>query len=144
MDIRSAMKLVEGLYDDQPDSDAPWSFGWWIWPNGSVDECPDEGTHVDLAWDVLDRQGDPDDAIHIMLEKGAIRIATFHGSNEMNINFDSRHVTPVARKSLARLLVQTRSWFMRYHFDDASLHGTTGHVLRILSYREAMAVARGR
>ncbi len=123
----------------ESNGDDPWSFGWWIWEGGEIEECPDEGTHVDLAWGVLDQEGMPDDAIETMLSHGAIRIATFHGSDEMNINFDSRTVTPMALTALRGLLTQTRRWFVRYHFDDAA---EDKRYLRILSYREAMMLTQ--
>ncbi|OYV55102.1 MAG: hypothetical protein B7Z76_11960 [Acidiphilium sp. 20-67-58] len=54
--MRRIIRLVEGIYDDDLENDEDrGSFGWWIWPNGELEECPDAGTHVDLTWEELDQ-----------------------------------------------------------------------------------------
>ena len=100
------------------------SFGWWIYPDGYLDEINIRGNHGLTAhvWlsDHNYNQIDYDEAIEDLKMLGAIRIATFHGSDEMNINFIPDNVTLASLKSLTHFLKDTRSDFTRYWFDTGS------------------------
>lgn len=129
------------IYDDDDETVFnQGSYGWWVWPGGDIEECPDEGMHLDLAYSWLDDSSiDPNDAIEQMLQRGAIRVATFHGSDEMNVNFNPLAVTPQAKKSMLRLMAEQRDKYHSYWLDDASQPTRS---LKAITYQQMAGVLR--
>jgi hypothetical protein len=108
--------------DDDDDMKPLTGWGWWILPDGAVGDIEEEGGHGVVAYNwlrqVLDDYDneDYDQAIADMLTVGGIRIATFHGTDHMNIDFEPGKVTRRALTSLRRLMKDTRGTFHGYYF----------------------------
>jgi hypothetical protein len=91
-------------------------YGWWIHPDGRVEECEDAGGHADIAYAHLDSDGDGGEYVSAYLEHGAVRISTYHGStNSAGIEFDA--VTPAAKKTLQRLMPQLVNLYQEITFE---------------------------
>jgi hypothetical protein len=123
-DLRQWIRLVEGIYDE-PDETAGdgdssvGSFGWWVFPDGSVDEMEEMGDHgvTADAWlsnhDPQYANKDYDEAIHMLIQAGGVRVATFHGSDSMALDLPPT-LSTVVRNALLKLLRDTRSDFNQY------------------------------
>jgi hypothetical protein len=105
---------------DEPDEPAG-SFGWWIFPDGRVEEIEEAGNHGWVADQWLSDQMAPerpyDEAIDALIEQGGVRVATFHGSDSMGLNLPPT-LAPVVRTALLRLLKDTRADFAQYYIGD--------------------------
>jgi hypothetical protein len=119
--------ICEGIYDDDDEADesgeTPGSFGWWVFPDGSVEEMAEMGGHgvTADAWlsnhDPHYANDDYDEAIALLIERGGVRVATFHGSDSMAINLPPT-LTPAVRTALLRLISSTQSDFDEYYIGD--------------------------
>jgi hypothetical protein len=108
--------MTEGIYDEteQPHG----SFGWWIFPDGRVEEMEEAGNHGMIAdqWltsDMSIPEVPYEEAIEILVKKGGVRVATFHGSDAMGIDFPPT-LLPVVRNALLKLVRETRDDFNTY------------------------------
>jgi hypothetical protein len=121
-DLRRWIRLLEGIYDepDETGDESPvGSFGWWVFPDGGVEEMTEMGEHgvTANAWlsnhDPQYSNDDYDEAIDLLIRAGGVRVATFHGSDSMGIDLPPK-LSLVARNAMLKLLRDTRSDFNQY------------------------------
>jgi hypothetical protein len=105
--------------------------GWWITPTGEVVEGGDEmGFHGLCAHGMLIELYEAngltyteeayDAAIEDAKDLGYIRVATFHGSESMHLDFEATKVTLAAMSSLRRMVKQHRQFFENWIFDSGT------------------------
>lgn len=108
--------MSEGIYDEPEEQHG--SYGWWVFPDGRIEEMEEAGNHGMIADAWLSNQmsievGEYEEAIHDLIQRGGVRVATFHGSPDMGIDFPPK-LEPVVRNALLKLLRETRGDFRTY------------------------------
>ena len=95
------------------------SSGWWVFPDGHINEMVNIGDHGYRAHDWLSDHDpkydneDYDEAIELLIQSGGVRVATFHGSDSMGVDLPDT-LLPVVRNALLGLMRETRSDFNQY------------------------------
>jgi hypothetical protein len=138
--------LKEGIYDDDEFEEESGSPGWWITPDGEIFELQEAGNHgvEAIAWLSDYAQGykrddeeDYAEAIEHLKARGGVRLANFHGSDELNIDFIQQALTPAAKTALISFVQENRREFRRFFFGNDT-------TFQPFNYREVMKRIRGR
>jgi hypothetical protein len=113
---RHSVPLAEGSGRVMP----TFANGWWVLPDGRVEECPTIGSHLETARRILGRS-EPN-AVEVLKGQGGIRSAVFWTPNpsqpvSMNIDLNPEAVGAAAKRGLLRLMAQTRDLFDGYYFE---------------------------
>ena len=130
--------VTEGVYEEPEEPHG--SYGWWIFPDGRIEEIEEAGEHGWVADQWLSgHMSIPevpyDEAIEKLIELGGVRVATFHGSDSMGIDFPPS-LKPVVRTALLRLVRETRNAFNQYYIGY--------QVVQAFDYRGIVKVIRER
>jgi hypothetical protein len=136
--IRHYIDIIESAERKMP----RFANGWWVLPDGRVEECPTLGSHKATAQRFLGPT--VEQPVEALKEHGGIRCAVFWTPNPnspitMNVDLASEVVTPAAKRGLMRLMLQTRDTFEGYFFEHL---WTARQDNAMRDYREAIAVIR--
>lgn len=112
MSMRQFIRIVESAHHETQN----FANGWWVLPDGRVEECPTLGSHAATARHFLTEPSS--EPVEALKGQGGVRCAVFPSSPPtMNIDLDPDAVTEAARRGLLRLMMQTREHFAGYYFE---------------------------